>query len=398
MKKKLMIMGLSLMSFLLVSCGEPGKQVILSEGTKEKTYSSISGADSFNQFAATSGSIILQEVGNPLYGPIGPFQLLGLLSEGAAGKSKEDIYGVLFTNSEEYPSLKVFNQELLGVYQDKEVASLANSIWVDQEFNVRPAFEKVAKETYSASVNTVPFAKSPRKAAKKVTDWVEKQLGTDLFDQKEVTEETRLVLLNTVRLHLAWIDKFETSQTDKQLFYGEQDLRTDFMHQQQENHPYAHGVNFVASSLALENDHQLLFILPDEDVPVNQLIEAPEKLHELINLEETEIADVNFAIPKFELTTDIDLIEVMKQLGLTSIFDNTKADLSQLIDSEPLVINSFKQTNQLKIDEEKVKVESVTSMGAATAAARPMETKQLDLTLYLYYSGEGQITIVYGRN
>ncbi len=102
----------------------------------------------------------------------------------------------------------------------------------------------------------------------------------------------------------------------------------------------------------------------------------------MIEIDEQERADVNFAIPKFKLTNDLDLVAVMKRLGLTSLFDPEQADLNRLIKGDqPLFIASFKQTNQLELTENNVKVESVTSLGDVASAAMPQEVERLDFTL-----------------
>ncbi|MBP1040728.1 hypothetical protein I6N95_06905 [Vagococcus sp. BWB3-3] len=386
MKKIGIVLGLSVSLLLLLSCGEPDVDEPVVEPLQSSTevaLSSIAGAESFNQFAAASGSLILQEEGNQLYGPVGPYQLLSLLSEGTVGQSRQAIYNVLQTDAERYPSSRTFNQALLTAYQDKAVASVANSLWLDQQQQLTSSFEQVVKGPYSASVEAVPFAKNPKKAAEKIASWVKQQLGADLFDKSMVNQETRLMLVNTVRLNLAWLETFETSQTVEQFFYADdQKVATDFMQQEQKNHQYFQGNCYTASSLTLEKNHRLLFILPDAGISVNQLIATPESLHELIEIDEQERADVNFAIPKFKLTNDLDLVTVMQRLGLTSIFDPEQADLNQLIKSDlPLFIASFKQTNQLELNENNVKVESVTSLGGDASAAMPQEAERLDFTL-----------------
>ncbi len=249
MKKIGIVLGLSVSLLLLASCGEPdGNESAASlQSSTEAALSSVAGAKSFNQFAAASGSVILQEEDNQLYDPVGPYQLLSLLSEGATGQSKRAIYNVLHTDAERYPSSRTFNQALLTAYQDKAIASMANSLWLDQQQQLTSTFEEVAKAPYSASVEAVPFAKNPDKAAEKIASWVKQQLGADLFDKSVVTQETRLMLVNTVRLNLAWLETFETSQTVKQFFDADdQKVRTDFMHQEQKDHLYYQGDRYTA--------------------------------------------------------------------------------------------------------------------------------------------------------
>lgn len=378
--KKRTGLWLCLLVVFMASCGKEKIQTTLPETVVQ---SEEAGSESFRRFAATSGSQILQEKGNQLYGTVGPYQLLALLSEGADGESKAEIYRTLSIDATDYPSLTAFNQGLIRDYQDGETASIANSVWVNQSSELTKNFEEAAKDQFSAEIEQVPFEDQPKKAGKRIANWVKKQLEADLFEQKTVTSATRLVLVNTVRLNLAWLEKFDPEATRRLPFYGEtEEVRADFMSQSHDSYHYARGDNYLASSLDLENDHQLLVILPDKGVAVNELIETPEKLQALIDLEESQEGDVRFKIPKFEFTSDIDLVEVMKKLGMKDVFDENKADLSRILaDEEPLFVSNFQQRSQLKLDEEKVKVESVTSMDMATSSAMPVELEFVDLTL-----------------
>ena len=63
-----------------------------------------------------------------------------------------------------------------------------------------------------------------------------------------------------------------------------------------------------------------------------------------------KIADLIISFPRFEVKYEADLVEPMKGLGITDIFDSNKADFSKMTSSD-IFINLLKQSSRIKVDE-----------------------------------------------
>ena len=115
------------------------------------------------------------------------------------------------------------------------------------------------------------------------------------------------------------------------------------------------------------------FILPDEDTSVESILNEDKTLDFIANngegTENKEIL-VNLSIPKFDVTSNLDLKEGLKNLGLSDLFAYGKADFSALTDTG-LAVSDVKQSARVKIDEEGVEAAAFTVITADGAGFLP---------------------------
>ncbi|MCI8505989.1 MAG: serpin family protein [Lachnospiraceae bacterium] len=64
----------------------------------------------------------------------------------------------------------------------------------------------------------------------------------------------------------------------------------------------------------------MVFILPDEGISPQSLIDTPEKIREVFEGGEEYMGEVVWQIPKFDFTSSLDLKETLNHLGVTSAF------------------------------------------------------------------------------
>ena len=82
---------------------------------------------------------------------------------------------------------------------------------------------------------------------------------------------------------------------------------------------------------------------------------------------------VHLSVPKFDVSSDLDLIDGLKALGVTDVFDGQAADFSPLTrDVEQIAVSQVKHAARVLIDEEGCEAAAYTViMTEATAAAPP---------------------------
>ena len=67
---------------------------------------------------------------------------------------------------------------------------------------------------------------------------------------------------------------------------------------------------------------------------------------------ESKYIIINQSVPKFDVKSDTDLKECMESLGVTDVFDESKADFSGLLnDTEGVYLSKIDHAARLKIDE-----------------------------------------------
>ena len=86
---------------------------------------------------------------------------------------------------------------------------------------------------------------------------------------------------------------------------------------------------------------------------------------------------MEWSVPKFDLSADLDLINTLKGLGITDLLEAGKADLSGLTSLDTFLTQA-EQMTRVSVDEEGVEAAAVTIL-APGAGAPPEETCVMNL-------------------
>ena len=111
-------------------------------------------------------------------------------------------------------------------------------------------------------------------------------------------------------------------------------------------------------------------ILPDEGYTPDDLLTDEEALAFLtsnpLKWENQKHLLVNMAIPKFDISSQIELSDGLKTLGITDAFNEVVSDYSPLIDSstKPIKLSEVLHGTRVTIDEDGCKAVAYTMMQA----------------------------------
>ena len=107
--------------------------------------------------------------------------------------------------------------------------------------------------------------------------------------------------------------------TDDQVFHGTDGDETIRMMHQTDIDDYFYGENFSSVQKSM-HDVKMVFILPDEGISPEQLMEDPEALDYMIRGEaENKFLLVHASVPKFDLTSNLMLNSVRKRISALSV-------------------------------------------------------------------------------
>ena len=124
-------------------------------------------------------------------------------------------------------------------------------------------------------------------------------------------------------------------------------------------------------------------LLPDEGVSPEGLLQDEEAMDFLLgsgDWENSKFLIVNLALPKFDVSSDLDLNESLQALGVTDVFSPADADFSSAIqDADGVYLSRADHAARVAIDEEGVTAAAYTVMMEAGAAEPPDE--EIDFTL-----------------
>lgn len=342
-------------------------------------YSQPKGyADSLDDFFATSIQQFLKGEGNQTYSPINVYMALAMLAESAQGESRQQILDLL--NAESIEALRTQAGYMWNAHYSADGATtllLSNSLWLDDAWGFEENTVDTLAKDYYASVFQGNLAAGELDDS--LRQWLNTCTGNLLQEQVEgvfLPPETILALASTIYFSAKWTDDFNENLTTPDTFHTpEGDVTVDFMHAEYLAYAYYWGEHYGAISLGLSGNNTMWLILPDEGYTTNDILEEGEFLTMLQNLstwEQQGAYRIQLSLPKFDVVSKKDLVDGLKALGVTDVFDREKADLSGLITAGQSEFNPYisktEHACRVKIDEEGCEAAAYTLMAAAGAA------------------------------
>lgn len=347
-------------------------------------------ADHLTGFLTDSTKCFLSGISNEnrVYSPLNVYMALGMLAELTDGDSRQQILDLL--GSETITSLRKQASDLWNAnYRDDGLVTsiLASSLWLDEGVRFRqPAMDTLAKYYYASSYQG---EMGSAKYDKALQNWLNEQTGGLLKKQASditLNPETVLALATTLYYHAQWNNEFSAAQTKKDTFHAAfGDITCDFLHRKKANKTYYWGQKFSAVSEGLESSGSMWFLLPDEGVTVDDLLNDSEAISFLLpegqgNWKNQKSLLVNLAIPKFDVSSQFDLQEGLKKLGITDVFAPGKSDFSPMAaQADAVCLSQADHAGRVMIDEKGVTAASFTEIFAATSAMPPDE--EIDFVL-----------------
>ena len=163
------------------------------------------------------------------------------------------------------------------------------------------------------------------------------------------------------------------------------DVETDFMHRTDDSDAYVTGDKFSAAYMYFEGGQfgDMVFFLPDEGVSADELLSDPQVLSIIngtLGTAQCTVLKVNYSIPKFDVTSDLDLSDNLKKLGITDVFNEEISDFSPIaINSRGMYLSKVDHSVRVQIDEEGVKAAAYTVM--PLEGALPPSGEEVDFVL-----------------
>lgn len=316
---------------------------------------------------------------NRVYSPLNVYMALALLAETADGTGRQQILDLMGVSDMEQLRTRV-NAIWNANYCDDGVTKslLANSLWLNDQVKFRQETLDLLAENYYAS------SYSGTMGTKQMDDllhaWMNEQTGgllQDQIDGLKLDDDTVAALVSTVLFTAKWDEEFSEAATTDGVFHaadGDEPCR--MMHQDSEGY-YYWAEHFSAVSQYLDGGGYMWFLLPDEGVTPEDLLNEPQTLSFLMAngmWNDAKYLIIKKQIVKFDVASQIDAKEPLQALGVTDVFDWTKADFSPLT-QEAQEINVYVSEAlhgaRVQIDEEGCKGAAYTIIFEAAGAAEP---------------------------
>lgn len=358
--------------FSLAGCqlGAPKVELIQSELPRVKlpnvTEAQVTQlASGNNAFALDLYHVITAKgMDNLIFSPYSIWLAFSMVYAGAQGETDAQMTQVLHFLPQDNQHLLVnaVDQQLhaLGNARSEEEESLpfqlnvANSIWGQQGAAFKQPYLDVLAAQYGAGLRAVNFQESPDEAGQAINAWVSKETGghiKEIVTPGSLSSTTRLVLTNAIYFKAGWADPFDPADTTNAAFTlldGSQ-VTIPQMHAQIRS-KYMQGDGFQAVRLPYVGQTvEMWVILPDQ----GKFEEIQKQLSTGL-LDEAQVqakaAEVTLTLPRFDIESDLSLIESLQSMGLMDAFC-PQMDFNSMVEGGGLCIDNALHRATITVDE-----------------------------------------------
>ncbi len=260
---------------------------------------------------------------------------------------------------------------------------VANSLWGQQDYPWRQELLDRLQEHFGAGLEEVDFAGDTGAARRTINTWVAEQTNeqiVDLIPEGMLGPLTRLVLTNAIYFKGDWTNAFDPRSTADRPFHISTDETIDVpLMRQTDDFGYA------------ETDAVQVLRLPYIGDELSMIVILPKAVDGLGNVESSLAAnglgdltanltalEVTVTLPKFTMSSQFSLGDVLQAMGMTDAFNEAAADftgLSERADDDGLHISAVVHQAFVDVNEEGTEAAAATGVGIeqTSVAAEPIE-------------------------
>lgn len=341
-------------------------------------------AVSTNRFALDLHKVLSKKnAGNMFCSPLSLQVALAMASVGAGDntKSYNEIKALLRFPDDKSKMLSSYSLLSDALTNSKDVLKMANRIYIDQKFKVKPEYLETTKKYFKSDAQAVDLLQNAAAAGAVINSWVEQQTNNkikDLIPQGALTPETVMVLINAIHFKADWKKAFEKEMTMKEKFYLDESktVDVDMMHITND-YNFFHDEKLKAKFLEMPykgDEFSMIFVLPDSKTGLAELeaaitSESFDLTKKIEGLQNSGPVKVIVSLPKFEMEQTHDtLVDTLKELGVEEIFSD-KANFSNIDPNGRIKVSKIIQKAFVAVDEKGTEAAAATGVFIATFAA-----------------------------
>ena len=332
-----------------------------------------------------------RESENVIISPLSLSMALSMLMNGADTETLEQMKAGLGFKDWTDEEINRYNQLMINTLPRLDTftkLTLANSLWIRNDFPVKEGFIDSNKLYFMAQVQNVDFHDAA--TADLINKWAAdhtNNLIKQVVDQ-DLIYDCAMLLANALYFKGIWEDKFDKEMTIKDEKFTTSNNKTEQVDMMVKNAQMKYGI--YQKSQLVELDYKggaycMDLLLPPAGMDVQTLLKMMQA-GDIMKFEENfwpeyeyettkwrELQDVNLYMPKFTVRYEKKLNDDLKALGMTDMFSGM-ADFSRLSDI-PTYVSFVKQNTYLSVDEEGTEAAAVTVIGTKEYAAMPTEVR-----------------------
>lgn len=317
----------------------------------------------------------LEEKENFMISPLSVSIALGMTYNGAENETKIAFEEALRLSGLTRHEINSIHGALIShlVNTDPKVSlEIANSIWVNQVFNLQNGFADTNRYYYDAEVTSLDF--DDPNSANIINNWVSNKTHDKITEiLNTIPPQTAMYLINALYYYGTW--KFEFDKEDnRQLMFNYEDgtkSEVEAMEQKTDLGYYSDSDIQIAELPYGSDKFSMLILLPQSGLTTGEIMDKMnmESWNKWINsLNERE---VQITLPKFTFEYETLLNEALKSMGLGVAFSGN-ADFSSMVE-EPadLFISRVIHKTFVDVNEKGTEAAAVTAVEVGYTSVGP---------------------------
>jgi serpin B len=292
-----------------------------------------------NQFSYSLFDVIYDDINNLddkniFVSPLSVSMELSMLANGTAGETRDEIIKALgYDGVASIDGVNQINANLLETLPEVDPRvkfTIANALWVNSRYQIKNEFGDLLNQTYNAEVDNLDFTDG--NSVNIINDWA-KSNTNGLIDEiiNSIDPLSKIILANALYFKADWTSQdFITSNKFNFTSYDGKTTKVESMSKADKIDYNSSDKCQIATFDFGQGNYTYTAILPNADVSLKDAVNSVND--ELLNGVSKQY--VSFEAPMFKFDNEIDLSGYMPKLGITRIFDETKADFSNLTDDK----------------------------------------------------------------
>ena len=353
MKKLLKTIFLIFISISLVSCTKTEK---LFPENREKLVFDASKTNQTNKVNMDIFTALLKNKKadeNLVLSPISIQRCLDLIS--LCTDDRENLQLFKFYDEAHLQNLKFKNTKL------------ANLILIN--------LQNIKGETKNLNYDNIKTVKSATEGTKVYQKFQKTNLD-EVLDKEKISDDVVASFIDAINYEVKWKQPFDEKKTEKRDFTKSDGtkIQVDTMYNHFEN-VTAISNDVIEIFCIRSNYSNVYFLKPKEEQNF-----STEQLYNLINTfkESKERYDVNFYLPKIDIKSQVDFMNLFPKIGLEKLLNEFK--IEKLLPNMNVKVSKAKQTSTLKMDEKGAKAKAVTKVDVKETSM-PVKNKNIDIKM-----------------
>lgn len=368
--------ALLVLPIMLLSCSKndeilPSEPVPISLTTDQTAL-----IESGNEFAFDIFKNIISgenEGKNVMISPLSISSALSMTINGANGETREAMLEALrlkgITVDAVNKAYRDLTKALISV--DKRVLiSIANSVWTEDDFNVKKAFIDVLTQYYDAQSEA--FDINDPNAPARMNAWIENKTNGLIKDMIEsLDDNTVMLLINAIYFKGKWASEFDRTKTENLPFYLTSGSVNVPMMKQKSDFSVYEGNGFVMAEFPYGQGNFVMDVfLPDQSSSLSGTMNliTDANFNGWISQMRKRETDVTF--PKFKYGFKKKLKDVLSNMGMGIAFTDA-ADFSNISEQYDLLINEVTHQSFIETDEEGTEAAAATVVEIGLTSVGP---------------------------